>query len=88
MSHSKKYCPQWHERGELIESTLWSSYRYCEKCDKIYVPYYKELIIEDLYCMSFNYPDERFQEMKKLWKIIEARDKVTKEQLIELWLLE
>jgi hypothetical protein len=79
-----KYCPCGNNWTKLPDNLTFQECYYCGSCDKVFIPTVKELTKE---WFKEHYNSDRFSEIKELAKIIEARKKITKEQLIKLGLL-
>lgn len=75
------YCPKEHEWTTVGISLLSGPYAYCPECDKIYVFRPIELKKNEVEITG------RHEEMKELAKIVAAKKRVTKTQLIQLGLL-
>ena len=71
-----RYCPCGNSWIRVPKSTLFGDCYYCPDCDKIYQP----LIVD----VSKNFSSERFKQIKNLALIFDARQKVSKEDLIKL----
>lgn len=80
-----KYCPRGHNWIRVPSSLLFSDCYYCEACDKIFEPTVKEVTKK---WFEKNFHSDRFNEIKDLAKLIEAKNKVTKADLIKLGYLE
>lgn len=80
-----KYCPCGNSWIRVPSSTLFGDCYYCEKCDKIFQPTVKELTRD---WFKENYVSDRFEQIKRLAKIVDARSKVTNNDLIKLGYLE
>lgn len=78
---NNEFCPRGHKWIFIGSSLLYSGYYYCPKCDKIYKPTVREVTKEEI---ENNFNNRRYNEMKDLAKYIEARKKVTKNDLKKL----
>ena len=84
-SINDELCPEKHHWTRIQETTLFTDCYYCEKCDKIYAPRIVE-IPKSFFKKKFN--SDRFSEIKRLAKIIEAKTRVCVQDLIKLGYLE
>ena len=78
-----KYCPCGNSWIRVPNSTLFSDCYYCPHCDKIFQPTVKEVTKK---WFSENFSSDRFQQIKNLALIVDARKKVSKEDLVKLGL--
>lgn len=76
-----KHCPCGNSWIRVPPSTLFSDCYYCPHCDKIYQPTVREVTRKHF---IKNYQTDRFNQIKRLALIVEAKKNVTKEDLIKL----
>lgn len=76
-----KYCPQGHCWTPVINTTLYSDCYYCEHCNKIYELQFVEVRREQL---QEKFDTDRFDDIKRYAKIIEARKNIPVDCLIKL----
>jgi hypothetical protein len=76
-----RFCPCGNKWIFIPASLSFGDYYYCEKCDKIFVPTVEERTKE---WFEKNYRTDRLCELKNLARIVEARAKVTKDDLKRL----
>ena len=77
------YCGQpW---TKVFNTTLYSDCYYCHSCDKIY-----ELTATEVTKKRFknHFTSDRFSQIKRYAKIVEAKKKVTNDDLVKLGYLE
>lgn len=75
------YCPCGKKWIRVKSSLKFSDYYYCEKCDKIFTPTVEEKTQE---WFDKNYISDRRTELIDLARMVEARSKVTNEDLKKL----
>lgn len=76
-----KYCPEGHSWLFLPSSLLFGDCYYCKSCDKIYRPSIEEVSKE---WFKEHFVSDRFNQIKELSEVLEARKKVSTEDLIKL----
>ncbi len=76
-----KFCPDGHKWIRVGSTLLYSDCYYCKQCDKIYEPSVKE-VPKAYFKKTFS--TDRFNGIKKLALMLEARDKVDVEDLVKL----
>lgn len=80
-----EYSPTGNGLSKPIQSFLWNTYYYCPAENKMYQLKLEE-ITPEMVSEVVNSP-QRYDEMLKLAKIIDARNNVTEQQLKQLGLI-
>jgi hypothetical protein len=80
MEHDE-FCPCGDKWTKVNATNHFSTYYYCQKCDKIFVPTFKE--VKQQY-FDKNYSSGKRQFLVDLAKFFDAKSKVTKEDLKKL----
>ncbi|MCX6217646.1 hypothetical protein [Spirosoma sp.] len=80
-----KHCPQGHQHIFLPESLLFEDCYYCPTCDEIY---HVKLVKTGREFFAQHFSTDRFQELKDRALMQQARQKVSRDDLIKLGILQ